>query len=206
MRRHRSGKTFQEREVRHPPPEAFREFPQPVVHRHAPAPASQLPDPPPEALLRFLRPDDNLIDAGQASPDKMRKLPPRNPAIYPVPDQSDFARVVPDRPRAEPCMAFLFAGSRICSGVAARFAHSRPLRAGLCPSGDLFNHGLAAATLSFTNCSYTLTSCRGLEPYEFAPVLGVHQVVVRNIVARRPTPPTFCEMRGRRKSPCGITP
>jgi len=57
--RHRAV-PFRECEVRHPPPEIFREFPQPAVHRHAPASAGQSPDPPPEAPLRFLRPDDPL--------------------------------------------------------------------------------------------------------------------------------------------------
>jgi hypothetical protein len=43
----------------------------------------------------------------------MRELSPRKPSIYPALDQSDFARVVPARPRAEPCMPFLFVASRV---------------------------------------------------------------------------------------------
>ena len=49
--------------------------------------------PPRRQLRKRLSP----ADTGQVSPDKMRKLPPHYPAIYPTLDQSDFARVVPVR-------------------------------------------------------------------------------------------------------------
>jgi len=82
---------------------------------------------PPRRRLRKRLPP---ADAGQVSPDKMHKLPPHHPAIYPALDQSDFARVVPARPGAEPCMAFLFVGSRVCSGLpSAKASRLQP-----CPS------------------------------------------------------------------------
>ena len=65
---------------------------------------------PPRRRLRKRLPP---ADAGQVSPDKVHELPPHKPGIYPALDQSDFARVVPARPRAEPCMPFLFVASRV---------------------------------------------------------------------------------------------
>jgi transposase len=38
-----------------------------------------------------------------------------------------------------------------------------------------FSRGLAAPTLSFANSSSILISCRGLQPHEFVPMLGVHK-------------------------------
>ena len=88
----------------------------------------------------------------------MRKLPPHNPAIYPALDQMDFARVVPARPRAEPY-------------------HGVPVRGLADLLQTSFSRNLTVPTLSFANSSYSLTSCRGLEPHEFAPMLGVHKAL-----------------------------
>ena len=85
----------------------------------------------------------------------MRELSPRKPGIYPALDESDFARVVPARPRAEPY-------------------HGVPVRGLVDLLQTSFSRNLTVPTLSFANSSYSLTSCRGLEPHEFAPMLGVH--------------------------------
>jgi hypothetical protein len=102
--------------------------------------------------------EEETFQNGVQTPDKVRELSPRRPGIYPALDQSDFARVVPARPRAEPFHAVPVRG---LAGLASSF-----LPTVSCPSA-----------VAFGSWFHILTSHRGLTPHKFTPMLGVHQAI-----------------------------